>query len=79
MPKWCLNYDSGDLEFIDENGFSYTQGEVVFNWDRSAYDEDDDDFNSQSYNYDTDIDYDEDYSSLLDDDEEEMSLLYDDD
>ena len=31
--KWCINYDSGDYEWIDENGYS---------WDRSAFDDDDD-------------------------------------
>lgn len=42
MTKMCFNYESGEYELIDENGFSYTQGEYVYNWDRSAYDDDDD-------------------------------------
>lgn len=42
-PKWCMNYDSGDYEWIDENGYSWDQGEYVYNWDRSAFDDDDDD------------------------------------
>lgn len=54
MPKYCFNYDSGDYELIDENGFSYDQGDYVYNWDKSAYeeenffnsdDDDDDDLN----------------------------------
>ena len=42
-PKWCMNYDSGDYEWIDENGYSWDQGEYVYNWDRSAFDDEDDD------------------------------------
>ena len=41
--KWCYNYDSGEYEWIDENGYSWDQGEFVYNWDRSAYEEDDED------------------------------------
>ena len=42
MTKMCFNFESGEYELIDESGFSYTQGEYVYNWDRSAYDDDDD-------------------------------------
>ena len=37
MFKWCLNYDSGEYEYIDENGFSLDSGEYVYNWDDSAH------------------------------------------
>ena len=37
MSKWCFNYDSGEYEDIDEDGFSWTQGEYVYNWDDSEY------------------------------------------
>ena len=37
MAKFCLNYDSGNYEWIEENGFSVTQGRYIENWDRSAY------------------------------------------
>lgn len=37
MSKWCLNYESGEYEDIDKDGYSYTQGEYVFNWDDSDY------------------------------------------
>ena len=37
MPKWCLNYDSGEYEYIDRNGFSIDRGEYVHNWDDSEY------------------------------------------
>ena len=37
MAKWCLNYDSGEYEYIDRNGFSWDQGEFVYNWDDREY------------------------------------------
>lgn len=37
MSKWCYNYDSGEYEDIDEDGFSWSQGEFVYNWDDSEY------------------------------------------
>jgi hypothetical protein len=36
-PKYCMNYDSGEYEWIDEDGYSWDQGEYVFNWDDSDY------------------------------------------
>ena len=47
MSKWCYNYESGQYEDIDEDGYSYTQHGYVNNWDDSEYrrdadDEDDD-------------------------------------
>ena len=27
MTKWCLNYDSGEYEHIDKDGFSIDRGE----------------------------------------------------
>ena len=42
MTKMCFNYESGEYELIDESGFSYDQGNYVYNWDRSAYDDEDD-------------------------------------
>lgn len=47
-PKYCINYDSGEYEWIDEDGYSWDQGEYVFNWDDSDYrnerDEEEDDW-----------------------------------
>ena len=40
MSKWCYNYDSGDYEDIDEDGYSHTQGCYVSRWDNSAYQRD---------------------------------------
>jgi len=37
MPKYCYNYDSGEYEYIDEDGYSWDQGEYVYNWDDSEY------------------------------------------
>ncbi len=47
-PKYCMNYDSGEYEWIDEDGYSSDQGEYVYNWDDSDYrnerDEEEDDW-----------------------------------
>ncbi len=37
MSKICYNYDSGEYEEIDEDGYSYTRGGYVLNWDDSEY------------------------------------------
>lgn len=37
MSKWCYNYETGEYENIDENGFSIDRGEYVQNWDDSEY------------------------------------------
>ena len=37
MSKWCYNYDSGEYEYIDKDGYSLTRGEYVDNWDDSEY------------------------------------------
>ena len=33
MSKWCFNYETGDYEDIDRDGYSYTSGGYTFNWD----------------------------------------------
>lgn len=47
-PKYCMNYDSGEYECIDEDGYSWDQSEYVYNWDDSDYrnecDEEEDDW-----------------------------------
>ncbi len=43
MSKWCFNYDSVEYEYIDKDGFSYAQGEYVYNWDNSEYQQEDED------------------------------------
>ena len=37
MPKWCFNYESGDYEYIERDGFSIDRGEYVYNRDDSEY------------------------------------------
>ncbi|MBQ4426847.1 MAG: hypothetical protein II881_03730 [Oscillospiraceae bacterium] len=37
MPKYCMNYETGEYEYIDRNGFSIDRGEYVYNWDDSEY------------------------------------------
>ena len=37
MSKWCFNYESGEYENIDRNGFSIDRGEFTYNWDDSEY------------------------------------------
>lgn len=37
MSKYCFNYDSGEYENIERDGFSIDQGEYVYNWDDSEY------------------------------------------
>ena len=37
MSKWCFNYDSGEYENIEKDGFSVDRGEYVYNWDDSEY------------------------------------------
>lgn len=43
-----MNYDSGEYEWIDEDGYSWDQGEYVYSWDDSNYrnecDEEEDDW-----------------------------------
>ena len=37
MSKYCFNYDSGEYENIERDGFSIDKGEYVYNWDDSEY------------------------------------------
>ena len=47
MSKWCLNYDFGKYEDIDKDGYSYTQGEYIYNWDDSEYRQDEEEQKKQ--------------------------------
>ena len=42
MSKWCFNYESGEYEYIDRDGFSIDRGEYVYNWDDSEYNREED-------------------------------------
>lgn len=37
MSKWCFNYDFGEYEWIEKDGYSIYRGAYVYNWDNSAY------------------------------------------
>lgn len=37
MSKWCFNYDSGEYEWIEKDGYSIYRCEYVYNCDNSAY------------------------------------------
>ena len=63
MPKYCYNYDSGNYEYIDENGFSWDRGEYVYNWDDSEYRREREEEERNSYSFGR--------SSLWNDDEED--------
>ena len=36
-----FNYESGEYEYIEKDGFSIDRGEYVYNWDDSEYRHDD--------------------------------------
>ena len=37
MAKYTFNYDSGEYEYIERDGFSIDRGECVYKWDDSEY------------------------------------------
>lgn len=37
MAKYAFNYDSGEYEYIERDGFSIDRVECVYNWDDSEY------------------------------------------
>ena len=37
VSKWCFDYDSGEYENIERDGFSIDRGKYVYNWDDSEY------------------------------------------
>ena len=37
MAKYAFNYDSGEYEYIERDGFSIDRGECVYTWDDSEY------------------------------------------
>lgn len=41
-----MNYESLEYEWIDENGFSIDQEELVFDYDRTVFDTDNEDCQS---------------------------------
>lgn len=55
MSKWCFNYDSGEYEEIDRDGFSISRGEYVNNWDDSEFrceeEEEEEEFNRWGFHH----------------------------
>ena len=53
MSKWCFNYESGEYEEIDRDGFSISQGRYVFNWDDSEFrrEEEEEGFNRWGFHH----------------------------
>ena len=37
MSKWCFDYETGEFENIERDGFSVDRGEYTYNWDDSEY------------------------------------------
>ncbi len=37
MGKWTMNYETGDFEDIERDGFSITTGEYTYDWDDTEY------------------------------------------
>ena len=37
MSKWCMNYETGDYDYIERDGFCVSTGEYTYNWDDSEY------------------------------------------
>ena len=55
MSKWCFNYESGEYEEIDRDGFSISQGRYVFNWDDSEFrrEEEEEEFHPWGFHHST--------------------------
>lgn len=60
MAKWCFNYESGEYEYIEKDGFSIDRGEYVYNWDDSDYRHDEEEHHNSLFN-----DEDDDWPQLL--------------
>ena len=55
MSKRCFNYDSGEYEDIDRDGYSWSRGEYIYNWDDSEYRREEDDKRCNSLFNDEDL------------------------
>ena len=49
MAKWCFNYESGEYEHIEKDGFSIDRGEYVYNWDDSEYRHEEEEHNNSIF------------------------------
>lgn len=37
MAKYVLDYETGEYEYIESDGFSIDRGEYTYNWDDSEF------------------------------------------
>ena len=37
MAKYVFDYETGEYEYIERDGFSIDRGEYTYNWDDSEY------------------------------------------
>lgn len=37
MAKYAFDYETGEYEYIEEDGFSIDRGEYTYKWDDSEY------------------------------------------
>ena len=37
MAKYVFDYETGEYEYIEKDGFSIDRGEYTYNWDDSEY------------------------------------------
>lgn len=50
MAKWCFNYESGEYEYIEKDGFSIDRGEYVYNLDDSEYRHEEEEHHNSLFN-----------------------------
>ena len=70
MPKRCYNYDTGDYELIDRDGFSWDSGEYVFNWDDSEYKREEEEEEEERRHREEEEEEERRHRSLFDDDDD---------
>ena len=71
MVKWCFNYESGDYEYIEKDGFSIDRGEYVYNWDDSEYRREEEECRNSLFD-----DEDDDWDDWDEEDEEGVEFIY---
>ena len=46
MAKYVFDYETGEYEYIERDGFSIDRGEYTYNWDDSEYRREEEEENS---------------------------------
>ncbi len=49
MPKYCFNYESGQYEWIEKNGYNWDRNEFSILWDDSEYKREEEEENRRNY------------------------------